>query len=100
MAAVTLSHLRKTFPGPVRAVDDLCLEIGEHELLVLMGPSGCGKTTTLRLIAGLDLPTSGQIFFDGRDVGGLPSRKRNVAMVFQQAHFIRTSPCAAIWALE
>jgi multiple sugar transport system ATP-binding protein len=84
MAAVTLSHLSKTFSGPVRAVDDLCLDIGEQELLVLMGPSGCGKTTTLRLIAGLETATSGRILFDGRDVVGLPPRKRNVAMVFQQ----------------
>ena len=84
MATVTLSHISRTFPGPVRAVDDLCLDIGEHELLVLMGPSGCGKTTTLRLIAGLDAPASGRILFDGRDVVGLPPRKRQVAMVFQQ----------------
>ena len=103
MAAVTLSHLSKTFSSlsatkgtlpfsfirksgqsPIRAVDDLCLDIGEHELLVLMGPSGCGKTTTLRLIAGLEAPTSGRILFGGRDVGGLPPRKRHVAMVFQQ----------------
>jgi multiple sugar transport system ATP-binding protein len=85
MAAVSLSHLSKVFPGPACAVDDLCLEIGEHELLVLMGPSGCGKTTTLRLIAGLETPTSGRIMFDGRDVTALPPRKRNVALVFQQA---------------
>jgi multiple sugar transport system ATP-binding protein len=84
MSAVTLSHLSKTFPGPVRAVDDLCLEIGEHELLVLMGPSGCGKTTTLRLIAGLEAVTGGGILFDGHDVSRLPPRKRHVAMVFQQ----------------
>jgi multiple sugar transport system ATP-binding protein len=65
-------------------VDELCLEIGESELLVLMGPSGCGKTTTLRLIAGLETPTSGRITFAGRDVTALPPRRRNVAMVFQQ----------------
>ena len=84
MAAIVLSHLSRIFPGRVRAVDDLSLEVGEHELLVLMGPSGCGKTTTLRLIAGLERPSSGRISIAGRDVGGLPPRKRNVAMVFQQ----------------
>ncbi len=84
MAAVTLSHLSKTYPGPICAVDGLSLEVGEHELLVLMGPSGCGKSTTLRLIAGLERPTGGQVFIDGRDVGRLPPRERHVAMVFQQ----------------
>ena len=84
MAAVTLSHLSKTYPGPICAVDNLSLEVGEHELLVLMGPSGCGKTTTLRLIAGLERPTDGQVFIGGRDVGRLPPRERHVAMVFQQ----------------
>jgi multiple sugar transport system ATP-binding protein len=84
MAAVEISHLAKTFPGPVRAVDDLCLEIGDHELLALMGPSGCGKTTTLRLLAGLEQPTAGEIIIAGRPMGRLPPRHRDVAMVFQQ----------------
>jgi multiple sugar transport system ATP-binding protein len=84
MAAVVISHLGKTFPGGIRAVDDLSLEVADHELLALMGPSGCGKTTTLRLIAGLDQPTAGRIFIDGRAADRLPPRDRDVAMVFQQ----------------
>ena len=84
MAAVAISHLSKTFPGGIRAVDDLCLEMGDHELLALMGPSGCGKTTTLRLIAGLERPTTGGIVLAGRPVDSLPPRQRDVAMVFQQ----------------
>ena len=85
MAAVEISHLGKTFPGGIRAVDDLCLEVGDHELLVLMGPSGCGKTTTLRLLAGLEQPTAGRIVIAGRAAERLPPRDRDVAMVFQQA---------------
>jgi multiple sugar transport system ATP-binding protein len=84
MTAVVISHLGKTFPGGIRAVEDLCLEVGDHELLALMGPSGCGKTTTLRLIAGLEQPTAGRIVLAGRPAEGLPPRERDVAMVFQQ----------------
>jgi multiple sugar transport system ATP-binding protein len=84
MAALVLSHLGKTFLGGVRAVDDLCLEVDDGELLAVMGPSGCGKTTTLRLIAGLEQPTSGSITIAGRTVDRLPPRKRDIAMVFQQ----------------
>ncbi len=83
MAAVVISHLSKTFPGGIRAVDDLCLEVEDHELLVLMGPSGCGKTTTLRLLAGLEQPSSGRIAIAGRPAEGLPPRDRDVALVFQ-----------------
>ncbi len=84
MAAVVISHLGKTFPGGIRAVDDLCLEVGDHELLALMGPSGCGKSTTLRLLAGLEQPTTGRIDIAGRPAEHLPPRARDVAMVFQQ----------------
>ena len=83
MATLVLSHLSKIFPA-VRAVDDLTLEAAPGELLVLMGPSGCGKTTILRMIAGMERPTTGTIAIAGRAVDGLPPRKRDVAMVFQQ----------------
>jgi multiple sugar transport system ATP-binding protein len=84
MAAVVISHLGKTFRGGIHAVEDLCLEVGDSELLVLMGPSGCGKTTTLRLLAGLEQPTAGRIVMGGREAERLPPRARDVAMVFQQ----------------
>ncbi len=84
MAAVEVSHLGKTFARQVCAIDNLTLDVREAELLVLMGPSGCGKTTTLRLIAGLERPTSGQIAIHGRAVDRLLPRERDVAMVFQQ----------------
>jgi multiple sugar transport system ATP-binding protein len=87
MAQVVLERLTKVFPGQggeaVRAVDNLSLQVGDHELLVLVGPSGCGKTTTLRLIAGLEEPTAGTISIAGQVVNQLPPKDRDIAMVFQ-----------------
>jgi len=82
MVKVTLENLTKYF-GDVRAVDHLSLEIKDSELIVLLGPSGCGKTTTMRMIAGLETPTEGKIYFDEEVVNDKPPQKRNVAMVFQ-----------------
>ena len=84
MAQVVLEGVHKTYPNGVRAVRELSLTIADGELLVLVGPSGCGKTTTLRLIAGLETPTSGTIRIDGRVVNGEPPHRRDVAMVFQR----------------
>jgi ABC-type sugar transport system ATPase subunit len=84
MAEVVLEHVSKTYPGGVSALVDLDLRVADGELLVLLGPSGCGKTTTLRLIAGLEPPTSGTIRIGGRDVTRLPPHRRDVAMVFQR----------------
>ena len=67
----------------VRAVDDVSFSIRENEFLTLLGPSGCGKTTLLRMIAGFDHPTHGQIYLDGADISGLPPFKRPVNTVFQ-----------------
>ena len=77
-----LENLSKHF-GVVKAVDNINLEMKDGEFISLVGPSGCGKTTTLRLIAGLETPTSGEIYFDGRTVSQVPPGRRNVAMVFQ-----------------
>jgi ABC-type sugar transport system ATPase subunit len=82
MAELTLEGVSKVFDGTT-AVDDLTLRASDGEFLVLVGPSGCGKTTALRMIAGLEHPTSGRIRIDGRDVTGLPPAERNIAMVFQ-----------------
>ena len=79
---VTLNQLSKHF-GPVKAVDNLNLEIGEGEFMALLGPSGCGKTTTLLTIAGFYKPTAGEVRFNERVVNELPPRKRNIGMVFQ-----------------
>jgi multiple sugar transport system ATP-binding protein len=87
MARVVIEHLTKLFPGPngttVRGVEDLSLSVENQELLVLVGPSGCGKTTTLRLLAGLEAPTTGSIAIDGQPMDRVPAKGRNLAMVFQ-----------------
>ena len=82
MAAVSTSDIRKHF-GDVVAVDGISLAAHDGEFLVLLGPSGCGKTTLLRVIAGLDKPTSGQVLIDGHVANDLPPRARGIAMVFQ-----------------
>ncbi|HEX7277008.1 MAG TPA: ABC transporter ATP-binding protein, partial [Acidimicrobiales bacterium] len=84
MATVEVKHLTKQFVGNATpAVDDLDLATGDGEYLVLLGPSGCGKTTLLRLIAGLEQPTAGEVFIGGEPMVGLPPRARKIAMVFQ-----------------
>src|SRR5438445_9921036 len=85
MAEVVLEHLTKRYPNGVQAVRDLCLHVADGNLMVLVGPSGCGKTTTLRLIAGLEEATSGNILIGGRVVNTLPPHQRDVAMVFQRS---------------
>jgi len=82
MAIVEVRGLRKHF-GDVVAVDGIDIRSEEGEFLVLLGPSGCGKTTLLRMIAGLEHPTEGEILLGGDDVSGLPPRARRIAMVFQ-----------------
>ena len=84
--SVRLEGLDKRFgrgAREVHAVHDLSLEIGEREFFTFVGPSGCGKTTTLRMIAGLETPTAGRIWFGDTDVTALPPQKRDIAMVFQ-----------------
>ncbi len=82
MARVVFDHVSKHF-GAVRAVDDVSFDIEDGEFICLLGPSGCGKTTTLRLMAGLEQPTSGRIAVDDRDVTFAKPKERDVGMVFQ-----------------
>ena len=82
MASLTLEGVKKTF-GTVAAVDNVNLSIADGEFVALLGPSGCGKTTTLRMIAGLELPNEGTISIGGQEVTNLPPRARDIAMVFQ-----------------
>src|ERR1043165_6089752 len=82
MGQVIARRLRKEF-GEVAAVDGIDLEIRDGEVVVLLGPSGCGKTTMLRMIAGLEQPTSGEIVIGSRVVNDLPPRSRGIALVFQ-----------------
>jgi multiple sugar transport system ATP-binding protein len=83
VASVRLNNVTKIFPPDVRAVDDITLEVPDKEFLVLVGPSGCGKSTTLRLIAGLEEATKGDIFIDDKLVNAVPPKNRDIAMVFQ-----------------
>jgi spermidine/putrescine transport system ATP-binding protein len=82
-AAIGLVGVSKRF-GTHAAVDDVTLEIGEGEFFSLLGPSGCGKTTTLRMVAGFELPDAGRIVLKGNDVTEVPANRRPVNMVFQQ----------------
>jgi multiple sugar transport system ATP-binding protein len=81
--SIALEQITKVFSNGRIAVRELTLEVGDGELLVLVGPSGCGKSTVLRLIAGLEAPTSGRILIDGRDMTRVPPHERDLAMVFQ-----------------
>ncbi|MFH1758701.1 MAG: ATP-binding cassette domain-containing protein, partial [Pseudomonadota bacterium] len=82
MAKVVMEKLNKYF-GEVKAVKDFDLEIPDKEFMVLVGPSGCGKTTTLRMVAGLEDITAGNIYIDDKIVNHLPPKDRDIAMVFQ-----------------
>jgi multiple sugar transport system ATP-binding protein len=82
MAGVTLDHVSKIF-GEVRAVNDLTIQIHDKEFLVLVGPSGCGKSTALRLIAGLEEASGGDIYIGDRRVNDVAPKDRDIAMVFQ-----------------
>ena len=83
MAEIVVKDLTKRYPNGFEAVKQLSLEIGEAELLVLVGPSGCGKTTALRMIAGLEDITSGDLFIGGKRMNDVPEKDRDIAMVFQ-----------------
>jgi multiple sugar transport system ATP-binding protein len=82
MAQIVIRDLRKEF-GAFTAVQSSTFTIEDGEFFMLLGPSGCGKTTTLRMIAGLELPTSGEIWIDGEEVGQKPASQRDIAFVFQ-----------------
>ncbi|RPI87562.1 MAG: ABC transporter ATP-binding protein [Chloroflexi bacterium] len=82
MSYLNLEKITKNFPG-CKAVDELDLEVEQGEFIVLLGPSGCGKTTTLRIIAGLEIQSSGKVILDGKDVSDTPPERRDMAMVFQ-----------------
>lgn len=83
MAKVELINLTKTYPNGTTAVKDVNLTVEDKEFVVLVGPSGCGKTTTLRMIAGLEEITSGEIYIDGKLVNDVHPKDRDIAMVFQ-----------------
>ncbi len=83
MAKVSIKNVSKIFPGGVKAVDNISLDIPDKEFVVLVGPSGCGKSTTLRMVAGLEEITSGEIYIEDKLVNDVPPKDRDIAMVFQ-----------------
>ncbi|MCB0747684.1 MAG: sn-glycerol-3-phosphate ABC transporter ATP-binding protein UgpC [Ignavibacteriae bacterium] len=83
MAEVELKHVAKIYNGKIKVVDDVNLKITDKEFVVLVGPSGCGKSTTLRMIAGLEEISEGEIFIDGKLVNDVAPKDRDIAMVFQ-----------------
>jgi multiple sugar transport system ATP-binding protein len=83
MADLQLKHIYKKYPGGVTAVTDFCLDIEDKEFIVLVGPSGCGKSTTLRMIAGLEEISEGELYIGGKLVNDVAPKDRDIAMVFQ-----------------
>lgn len=82
-ASIEIAGVSKVYDGGVRAVDTVAMDIRPGEFFSLLGPSGCGKTTTLRMIAGFDTPSTGEIRIDGADITYVPAHRRDMAMVFQ-----------------
>lgn len=83
MSGVVLRNIKKVYEGNVTAVEDFNMEIGEDEFVVLVGPSGCGKSTTLRMIAGIEEISGGELYIDGKLVNEVQPKDRDIAMVFQ-----------------
>ena len=83
MASLTLNHIYKVYPNGVKAVNDFTMEIKDKEFIVFVGPSGCGKSTTLRMIAGLEEITSGELKIGDIVVNDMEPKDRDIAMVFQ-----------------
>ena len=81
---IELKHINRVFEDGFKAVEDFNLEVKRGEFVTFLGPSGCGKTTTLRMIAGFDIPTSGDILLDGKDISQLPPYERPINTVFQR----------------
>ena len=83
MANISMRHLKKVYPGNIEVIPDLNLEIQDKEFIILVGPSGCGKSTTLRMIAGLEEISGGEMYIGDKLVNDVPPKDRDIAMVFQ-----------------
>ncbi len=83
MASLSLKHIKKVYPNGFEAVKDFCLEVEDKEFIIFVGPSGCGKSTTLRMIAGLEEISDGELWIDDKMVNDVEPKDRDIAMVFQ-----------------
>lgn len=83
MAHISLKNINKVYPNGFKAVKDFNLEIDDNEFIIFVGPSGCGKSTTLRMVAGLEDITSGELYIDGVLMNDVEPKDRDIAMVFQ-----------------
>ena len=83
MASLSLKHIYKIYPNGFNAVKDFNLEIEDKEFIIFVGPSGCGKSTTLRMIAGLEEISKGELYIDGKLMNDVEQKDRDIAMVFQ-----------------
>jgi len=95
MARVALQNLSKSY-DQIDAVQGINLKIDHNEFIVLVGPSGCGKSTTLRMIAGLEDPSEGDILINDKWVNNVPSKDRDIAMIFRTTAFILKNPFTII----
>ena len=91
MSEVVLKNLKKVYDNKVTAVHDVNLEIKDKEFIVLVGPSGCGKSTTLRMVAGLEEISDGELYIDGKKMNDVAPKDRDIAMVFQSYALDRKS---------
>ena len=99
MAKVSLSHIYKVYPNGVKAVNDFNMEIEDKEFIVFVGPSGCGKSTTLRMIAGLEDISAGELRIGNEIVNDVEPKERDIAMVFQNYALYPHMTDMKIWHL-
>ena len=97
MAKLKMTHVDKVYDNGFQAVYDFNIDIDDNEFIVLVGPSGCGKSTTLRMIAGLETITRGQLYINGRLVNNVAPKDRGIAMVFNPMRCIHIYQFMKIW---
>ncbi len=100
MATVSLRNLEKQYDNGFKAVHGINLDIKEGEFMVFVGPSGCAKSTTLRMIAGLETISGGEICINGKRVNELAPKDRGIAWCFRTTPYIRIKPFMTIWLLD
>lgn len=100
MATVVLNNVEKIYDGGVKAVEQFNLEIADKEFIVMVGPSGCGKSTTLRMIAGLESISRGDLYIDKKRMNDVPPKDRDIAMVFQNYALYPHMTVSKIWRLD